>query len=247
MYRRKIDDHNSYISTTSDNSSEKPRVDSPAKRKITDFFDLKSIKKQKSDLTINPTNRETPALSTVEQEQSEKAVDNENLENDLVDDPEIDPEADCENAPLIWEETIQKWVNDLSGKNFLEDQPFIDFILNLEPQNDINIFNMDLFCSINEHLGLNRSKRYENWEAKEIAKEEIRIQSKYGYCLYEECQSSSCKRNRLKPGFPIRLDEIILRNFKPSHKNHLITPYLKPLGTPSKRLFCDIQKNAEII
>ena len=157
---------------------------------------------------MNSTDTETPALST-EQEKPEKPVDTEVPENDLGDDPEINPEADCASAPLILEETIQKCVKDLSGKNILKDQPVIDFLLNLESQNGINLFDMDLFCSINEHLGLNGSKKYEKWEAKEIAKEEIRIQSKYGYCLYEECQSSICKRNRLKPGFLIRVDEII--------------------------------------
>ena len=226
-YRRKIDDHNSSSNSCSsdeitlsktvdespvkDNSEtencqnfknfetsfEKSPDDLSAKRKITDFFESKLIKKQKKVITIDSTDIENFALSTEEKEQPEEPIANDS-NYDLDDDLEIDPQADCENVPLIWEKKIRTVVNDSSGKNILEEQTFIDFLLSLEDQNSINLFNLDLFCSINEQLGLKRSKKFENSDNNELAKEEREIKSKYGYCLYEECQSSSCKKNRLK-------------------------------------------------
>ena len=227
-YRRKIDDHNSSTNSSNsdeitlsktvdetpvkDNSKmensknsenfatsfEKSPDDSSAKRKITDFFESKSIKKQRTVITIDSTDMKNFALSSEEQEQPEKAIDNDSnydLDDDLEDDLEIDPQADCENVPLIWEKKIRTVVKDQSGINILKEQTFIDFLLSLENRDSINL---DLFCSINEQLGLKRSKKFENLDISEVAKEEMKIQSKYGHCLYEECQSSSCKKKRLK-------------------------------------------------
>ena len=220
-YRRKIDDHNSSTDSSNsdkiilskkvdespvkDNSAanisknseifdisfEKSPDDLSAKRKITDFFESKSIKKQKQVITIDSTDMKNFALST---DSSEEPIGKDS-NYDLDDDPEIDPQADCENVPLIWEKKIQTVVKDSTGKDILKEQTFIDSLLSLEDRYSINL---DLFCSINEQLGLKRSKKFENLDHKEIAKENTRIQSKYGYCLYEECQSSSCKKNRLK-------------------------------------------------
>ena len=174
-----------------DISFEKSPDDLSAKRKITDFFESKSIKKQKQVITIDSTDMKNFALST---DSSEEPIGKDS-NYDLDDDPEIDPQADCENVPLIWEKKIQTVVKDSTGKDILKEQTFIDSLLSLEDRYSINL---DLFCSINEQLGLKRSKKFENLDHKEIAKENTRIQSKYGYCLYEECQSSSCKKNRLK-------------------------------------------------
>ena len=162
-------------------SIEKSPGDSSAKRKITDFFESKSIKKQKKVITIDSTDMKNFALFTDSSEEQ--------------DDLEMGPEADCENVPLIWDKKIRTVVKDPAGKNILKEQSFIDFLLSFEDRNSINL---DLFCSINEQLGLKRSKKYEKLDINEVANEETKIQSKYGYCLYEECQSASCKKNRLK-------------------------------------------------
>ena len=167
-----------------DTSFEKSPDDLSAKRKITDFFETKSVKKQKQVITIDSNDMKNFALST----------DSYDSNHDLDDDLEIDPQADCENVPLIWEQKIQTVVKDSSGKDILKEQSFIDFLLTLEDPHSINL---NLFCSINKQLELKRSKKFENLDHKEIAKEKMKIQSKYGYCLYEECQSSSCKKNRL--------------------------------------------------
>ena len=177
-----------------DSSFEKSPDDLSAKRKITDFFESKSVKKHKQIITIDSTDMKNFALST---DYSEEPIDNDS-NHDLDDDLEIDLQADCENVPLIWEKKIQTVVKDSSGKENLKEQTFIDFLLSLKDPHSINL---DLFCSINEQLGLKRSKKFENLDRQEIAKKETKIQSKYGYCLYEECQSSSCKKNRLKRSF----------------------------------------------
>ena len=58
----------------------------------------------------------------------------------------------------------------------------------MEKDHHIELFNMDLFSQLNERLGLDRSKKYENWSNEEKSKVDKDHMSKFGYCLFEDCK-----------------------------------------------------------